>query len=301
VRLQNLGVELLVVVADYQTITDRDSPASLPGDVEELLADYLAVGIDPDRAVIFAHSQVTALNQLLVAFLSLVSVPELARNPTVRQEQMSSGLTTTSGLMFTYPVHQAADILFGKATVVPVGQDQLPHLELTRSIARRFNRRYSPDEPFFPQPQALLSDAPSLLGTDGQKMSKSRCNAIALGEGADETARLIRCTRTDAERLITYEPARRPEVSNLVLLAGLCQGRSPQDIAAEVGDQGSAALKRLVTDAINDRFAPVRAARAELIRDRGYLRQVLRSGTDAATELAEATLTGVRALMHTTY
>jgi tryptophanyl-tRNA synthetase len=103
VRLQNLGVELLVVVADYQTITDRDSPASLPGDVEELLADYLAVGIDPGRAVIFAHSQVTALNQLLVAFLSLVSVPELARNPTVRQEQMSSGLATTSGLMFTYP------------------------------------------------------------------------------------------------------------------------------------------------------------------------------------------------------
>jgi tryptophanyl-tRNA synthetase len=86
-----------------------------------------------------------------------------------------------------------------------------------------------------------------------------------------------------------------------VLLAGLCQGRSPQDVAAEVGDQGSAALKRLVTDAINDRFAPVRAARAELIRERGYLRQVLRSGTDAATELAEATLTGVRALMHTTY
>lgn len=168
VRLQNLGVELLVLVADYQTITDRDSPASLPRDVEELLADYLAVGIDPDRSVIFAHSQVAAVNQLMLPFLSLVSVPELARNPTVKEERAASGLPSASALMFTYPVHQAADILFCKANVVPVGKDQLPHVELTRVIARRFNQRYSPGEPFFPEPDALLSDAPIILGTDGQ-------------------------------------------------------------------------------------------------------------------------------------
>ena len=98
--------------------------------------------------------------------------------------------------MFTYPVHQAADILFCQANLVPVGKDQLPHLELTRTIARRFNERYSPDSPYFPEPEALLSRAPLLLGLDGRKMSKSRGNAIPLAASADETARLIRAAKT---------------------------------------------------------------------------------------------------------
>jgi tryptophanyl-tRNA synthetase len=191
VRLQDLGVELIVLVADLQTIIDRDSPASLPEDVLGLVADHLAVGIDPARATIFAHSQVEALNQLLLPFLSLVSVAELSRNPTVKDEMAAAGLATMSGLMFTYPAHQAADILSCRATVVPVGADQLPHLELARLIARRFNRRYSPEVPLFPEPEALLSDAPALLGTDGRKMSKSRGNAIPIAASADETARLI--------------------------------------------------------------------------------------------------------------
>jgi tryptophanyl-tRNA synthetase len=165
VRLQQLGVQLFVLVADYQTITDRDSPDSLPDDVDALVADYLAVGVDPERSTIFAHSQVEALNQLLLPFLSLVSVVEIGRNPTVEDEMVAAGQQSMSGLMFTYPVHQAADIVFCKATAVPVGEDQLPHLELTRLIARRFNRRYSPDHPYFPEPDALLSEAPVLLGS----------------------------------------------------------------------------------------------------------------------------------------
>lgn len=300
VRLQALGVELLVVVADYQTITDRDSPASLPGDVDALLADYLAVGIDEDRATIFAHSQVEHLNQLLAPFLSLVSVAELSRNPTVKEEMAAAGLASMSALMFTYPVHQAADILFCKATVVPVGKDQLPHLELTRSIARRFNRRYSPRSAAFPEPAALLSDAPALLGTDGQKMSKSRGNAIAISATADQTARLIARAKTDAERLITYDPARRPEVSNLVLLAALCLDRDPHDVADEIGG-GSAALKRLVTEAVNERFRAIRARRAELAADPGHLRDVLHNGNHRARQIAEQTLIEVRRLMHTDY
>jgi tryptophanyl-tRNA synthetase len=301
VRLQDLGVELLVVIADYQTITDRDSPASLPADVEALLADYLAVGIDEDRATIFAHSQVEPLNQLLVPFLSLVSVAELSRNPTVKDEMAAAGLASMSGLMFTYPVHQAADILFCRATVVPVGSDQLPHLELTRSIARRFNRRYSPQRPAFPEPAALLSEAPALLGTDGQKMSKSRGNAIPISATADQTARLIAGAKTDAERQITYDPLHRPEVSNLVLLAALCLERDPRDVADEVGGAGSAALKRVVTEAVNERFRSIRARRAELAADPGHLRAVLHDGNRRAREIAEQTLADVRRLMHTDY
>ncbi len=301
VRLQDLGVDTMVLVADYQTITDRDSPASLPGDVEELVADYLAVGIDPARATIFAHSQVPELNQLTVPFLSLVSVPELARNPTVKEEQAAAGLPSASGLMFTYPVHQAADILFCHGNVVPVGKDQLPHLELTRAIARRFNQRYSPAEPYFPEPGALLSEAPVLLGTDGEKMSKSRGNAIAIGASEDETARLIRAARTDSERQITYDPATRPAVSNLVLLAALCLQRDPHALADEVGADGAVGLKRVVTEAVNERLRPIRARRAALVQDRAYLRKVLRDGTATARALAVRTLTDVQRLMHTAY
>jgi tryptophanyl-tRNA synthetase len=302
VRLQNLGVDVLVLVADYQTIIDRDSPESLPRDVEELVADYLAVGIDPEQATIFAHSQVPALNQLMLPLLSLVSVAELSRNPTVKDEVAAAGLHGMSGLMFSYPVHQAADILCCRATVVPVGSDQLPHVELTRSLARRFNRRYcQPDEPLFPVPDALLGEAPALLGADGQKMSKSRRNAIAIGATADETARLISGMRTDSQRLITYDPATRPGVSNLVLLAALCLDRSPEQIVDAVGDAGSAALKRLVTDAVNERFAPIRSRRAELVEDRAYLRDVLRAGSARVRELADETLTLVHERMHANY
>ncbi|MEY9877305.1 tryptophanyl-tRNA synthetase [Streptacidiphilus sp. MAP12-33] len=302
VRLQNEGAELYVVIADYQVLTDRDIAANLPGYVEELLLDYLAVGIDPERAVVFTHSAVPALNQLLLPFLSLVSVAELQRNPTVKDEIRHSSQAAVSGLMFTYPVHQAADILFCKANTVPVGRDQLPHLEITRTVARRFNERYArPGEPVFPEPEALLSAAPLLLGTDGGKMSKSRGNAIALAADADETARLIRGAKTDAERHISYEPERRPEVSSLVLLAALCTERDPAELAEEIGGGGAAALKQVVTAAVNERFSPVRARRAELARDRGFLREVLRRGNKEANVVADATLEQVRTVMDCVY
>ncbi len=301
VRLQDLGVEVMVLIADYQTITDRESPASLPADVLGLVADYLAVGIDPERATIFAHSHVEQLNQLMLPFLSLVSVAEVARNPTVKDEFASVGGAAMSALMFTYPVHQAADILFCRANLVPVGSDQLPHIELTRTIARRFNDRYSPGRPYFPEPDGLLSQAPLILGMDGAKMSKSRANAIALAASEDETAQLIRRAKTDSERQITYEPDQRPEVSNLVLLAALCLERSPDDVASEVGGAGSARLKRLLTDALNERLRPLRQRRRELAADPAYLRSVLTTGTNRARDIAEATLCDVRDLMHNAY
>jgi tryptophanyl-tRNA synthetase len=298
VRLQNLGVEMFVIVADYQVLTDRAVADNLAGYVEELVLDYLAIGVDPARSTIFAHSAVPALNQLLLPFLSLVSTAELSRNPTVKDEIAHSGQSSVSGLMFTYPAHQAADILFCKANLVPVGQDQLPHLELTRTIARRFNDRYGT---VFPQPAALLSSAPLLLGTDGTKMSKSRGNAIALAAGADETARLIKGAKTDSERHITYDPVTRPEVSSLLLLAALCQNQTPQQVAAEIGAAGAAALKRTVTEAVNEYLAPIRARRHEYARDRGHLRQVLRDGNGRAAAVAEATLAEVRVAMNNLY
>ncbi|MFE2407971.1 tryptophan--tRNA ligase [Kitasatospora sp. NPDC059408] len=299
VRLQDQGVEMFIVVGDYQVITDRDIADRLAEHTENLVLDNLAAGLDPDRATIFAHSRVPALNQLLLPFLSLVSVAELSRNPTVKDEIAHSSQAAVSGLMFTYPVHQAADILFCKAGLVPVGQDQLPHLEVARTIARRFHERYphADGTAVFPRPEAVLSDAPLLLGTDGGKMSKSRGNAVFLGASEDETARLIRGAKTDTDRHIAYDPANRPEVANLVLLAALCQGRAPEDVAAELGDGGAAALKGTVTESVNEFFRPIRARRAALAADRGHLRQVLRDGAERANAIADATLAEVREVM----
>jgi tryptophanyl-tRNA synthetase len=301
VRLQDAGAQVLLLVADYQVITDRDTVDGIPQAVLELLSDYLAAGIDPARTIVFAHSAVPALNQLLLPFLGLVSVAELHRNPTVKAEAAAAGDRAMSGLLLTYPVHQAADILFCGANLVPVGRDQLPHLELTRTIARRFNQRYAADAPLFPEPEALLSAAPLLLGLDGQKMSKSRGNAIALRDDEDRTATLVRQARTDGERTITYEPDRRPEVANLLRLAALCTDRTAQQIADEIRGSGASALKSVVTEAINERLRHLRRRRAELAAEPGHLLDVLAAGNAVANDLAEDTLRQVRRLMRMDY
>ncbi|MFC4116007.1 tryptophan--tRNA ligase [Nonomuraea zeae] len=283
---------MYVLIADYQVITDRDLPGEIQRNITGLLLDYLAIGLDPAKVTIFQHSAVPELNQLLLPFLSLVSVAELQRNPTVKDEIAHSSQQAVSGLMFTYPVHQAADILFCKGTLVPVGKDQLPHVEVTRLVARRFNERYGE---VFPLPEAMMGAQPSLKGLDGGKMSKSRGNAIALSATEDETAALIRKARTDSERLITFEEERRPEVANLLTLAGLCLGRPPQELAAEIGDGGAVALKKLVTEAVNEFLRPIRERRAE--HTESDVRQLLAEGNRRARERAIVTLDEVRAAM----
>ena len=182
VRLQNLGVHTNVIIADYQVITDRDTTEHIADNVYNMVVDYLACGIDPKKTMIFTHSAVPALNQLMLPFLSLVTEAELLRNPTVKAEQEASGHALT-GLLLTYPVHQACDILFCKGNIVPVGRDQLPHIELTGKIARRFNERY---EKVFPEVSGLLTSTPLIPGLDGRKMSKSYGNAISLSMTAEE-------------------------------------------------------------------------------------------------------------------
>ncbi|WP_421743278.1 tryptophan--tRNA ligase [Cellulomonas sp.] len=297
VRLQQSGVETFLVLADYQVITDRESPGDIASSVREIVLDYLAAGIDPDAATIFTHSAVPALHQLMLPFLSLVSAAELERNPTVKQELADSG-RSLSGLLLTYPVHQAADILFCHADVVPVGKDQLPHLELTRTIARRFTARYGP---CFAEPEALLSEAPTVLGTDGRKMSKSNGNGIELRATADQTVRAIRSAKTDTDRHITYDPASRPEVANLLLLASLCTGVPPEAIADEVGSRGAGHLKALVADALVDHLAPLRARRALFAAEPGLVAEILTAGNAHANELADATIRTVRELMGMVY
>lgn len=297
VRLQRLGVPLVLVIADYQVITDRDDAGPLRERVRALVADYLAAGVDPERTVIFPHSAVPALNQLLLPFLSLVTDAELRRNPTVKAEA-SVGQRPMSGLLLTYPVHQAADILCCGATVVPVGRDQLPHLEMARIIARRFNARYGET---FRAPEALLSSVPLLLGSDGEKMAKSRGNAIALSADEDDTARLIQRTKTDSVRQISFDPAGRPEVSALLSVVAELTGRQPGEVAAGIGSGGSGALKALATTVINESLRPLRLRRRALLADPDYLDGVVIDGIAAASEMAANTLDEVRSAMGMDY
>ncbi|WP_430811733.1 MULTISPECIES: tryptophan--tRNA ligase [unclassified Carboxylicivirga] len=299
VRLQNLGVETYIVIADYQVLTDRDVFKDISKYVLELTIDYLACGLDPHqfKTHIFPHSHIPELNQLLVPFLSLVSNAELSKNPTIKEEIQASGQNVINAGMYTYPVHQAADILFCKGDVVPVGKDQLPHIELTRNIAKRFNKKFKAR--VFREPTGLLSETPMILGLDGgQKMSKSRNNTIMLRATEDETMKAVKSAKTDSERLITYDPINRPEVANLLRIAGLASGQSPETLAAAIGDQGAGKLKQVVTEAINEHFKDIRQRRTQLENDHDFVRSILREGIDVARNMAQNTLEEVRAAMN---
>lgn len=300
VRLQTLGIPVMIVIADYQVLTDHDAYSEISENTKQLTIDYLAAGIKPDNDVfIYPHSYVPECNQLMLPFLTLVSNAELMRNPTVKEEINAAGLNSVNAGMYTYPVHQACDILYCKANVVPVGKDQLPHLEMTRTIARRFNERYAKKTPVFPEPYALLSKTPDIKGLDGsQKMSKSRGNAIMLCASEDETAALIKKAKTDSERRITYDPVSRPEVANLLTLISLCTGDTPEKIADVIGEGGGGALKNMLTETLNEKLKPIRRERARLEKNPAYIREVLLNGVKKARELGSATLSEVRNTMN---
>lgn len=297
VRLQEMGVHTNVIIADYQVITDRDTTKAIQDNVFNMVVDYLACGIDPEKTMIFTHSAVPEENQLMLPFLSLVSEAELERNPTVKAEQEASGHELT-GLLLTYPVHQACDILFCKGNIVPVGRDQLPHIEVTNKIARRFNKRYGK---VFPEVTGLLTSTPLLPGLDGRKMSKSYGNAISISMTAEETAKLIKKAKTDSERNITFDPESRPEVSALLTTAGICSGRDPRELADEIGMGGGGQLKKVVTEAVNGRFAEIRERREKIVQDPDYIHDIIADGNRRANAIAHETLCEVREAMGMVY
>ena len=297
VALQDMGIKTNIIIADYQVITDRDTTENIQDNVYNMVIDYMACGIDPNKTMIFTHSAVPEENPLMLPFLSLVSESELERNPTVKAEQEASGHQLT-GLLLTYPVHQACDILFCKGNVVPVGKDQLPHIEITRTIARRFNERFAP---VFPEPEGILSDVIEVPGLDGRKMSKSYHNGISLSMTAEETAKIIKKSPTDSDRNITFDREGRPGVSALLTTGALCSGRTEQDIAAEIGNGGGGALKAFVTEAVNSYLAPIRARREELAADMDYVKDVLHEGNRQARAIAAETPDEVREAMGMVY
>lgn len=327
VKFQNIGTETSIIIADYQVITDRDELKDLQSNVRDIIIDNLAAGLDPEKTMMFCHSQIPPLNQLMLPFLSLVSNAELLRNPTVKSEMESSG-RELSGLLLTYPVHQAADILFCKGNIVPVGKDQLPHIELCRTIAKRFNSRYCSvdysrldkngqplgiENAVFPEPEALLSEVPHVPGLDGRKMSKSFDNAIMLSMTEDETASVIKKSETDSERTIFYDFENRPGVSSLLTITALCRGLridSASDFAGQkqVADEinsdpkyGSGLLKAKAIESVNEYLKTHRQKRRELAANLDYIDSILKNGNLKALEIASQTLGEVQSAMGTCY
>ena len=293
VNLQKKGVELFILVADQQVLTDHNDFDKIYSRTRELVIDNMSVGINFDNGknFIFPHSYIPELNSLLVPFLTLVSVAELERNPTTKEEIQSANIKNISAGMLVYPVHQACDILSVKANVVPVGKDQLPHIELTRTIAKRFNTKFCNGEKFFEEPVALLSKTPHILGLDGkQKMSKSRGNSIMLKSTREEIIAVVKKAVTDSDKHITYDPVNRPEVANLLTLLSLMDGRSQEDIAAEIGNGGAKMLKDMLIETTDKFLEPIRKKRAELESNPRYIEDIIKNGIDRIRSEAAKTL-----------
>ena len=300
VALQGRCAQTLLI-ADLQALTDASSRSSVGAPpvsthVEEVALDYLAAGIDPALTTIAVQSRLPALAELTVLYLNLVTVARLERNPTVKAEVELRGFARDIPAGFLcYPVSQAADITGFRATIVPVGDDQLPMIEQTNEIVRRVNRLAGAS--VLPECRALLSPTPRLPGVDGRKASKSLGNAIPLGATTDDIRRLVHAMYTDPAHLRASDPGR---VEGNVVFAYL-EAFDP-DVAAVAelkgryrrGGLGDAPLKRRLEQVLEQVIAPMRARRAAFANDRAYVREVLREGTSRADGVTRSVLRAVR-------
>jgi tryptophanyl-tRNA synthetase len=305
VKMQN-EFETYIMVADVQALTDNfNQPERVRENVFEVAMDNISAGLDPKKSTIFIQSQIPQIAELTVFYSNLVTVNTLRRNPTVKAEIAEKrelfgqdGESVTYGFL-GYPVSQAADITVVRAHMVPVGEDQLPMIEQTREIIERFHRMYQCD--IFPLPQAKLSDSPRILGLDGSKMSKSLNNAVYLKDSAEETVEKIKSAKTDSGTTLEYDPKKRPEISNLVLIYSLIHNANPKDVASELKHNTYSEFKIKLAGDLNKYLMPLRAKRHELEAKPHYVKEILDMGRVKVLEKAEETMKLVREAMRINY
>ena len=303
VRLQH-EYETYVLIADVQALTDNfEHPEKVAANVRELALDYLAIGIDPSVSTIVVQSLVPEIAELTVFYSNLVTVSRLERNPTTKDELKQKGMEdqVTYGFL-GYPVSQAADITFVQAHLVPVGDDQLPHIELTRDIVARFNRIYGPT---IVEPEALISNFPRLPGTDGgAKMSKSLGNTIMLSDDAETVRRKVMSMYTDPTRLRATDPGH--VEGNPVFVfhdafnADTARVAEMKELYTR-GGIGDVQVKKELVTALNAFLDPLRARRAAAARDPRAVDEMLIAGTRKARALGQETLRAVRDAMGINY
>ncbi len=295
VRLQH-EYQMYACIVDWHALTaDYDKTADLDDKIVQMAIDYLAAGLDPKLCAIFIQSQVKEHAELHLLFSMITPTSWLERVPSFKEKADKLGLDSYGFL--GYPLLQAADILLYRADYVPVGKDQLPHIELTREVGRRFNFLYGD---VFPDPDALLTKVPVVPGTDGQKMSKSYGNEITIAESPEETAAKIKKMFTDPQKLRKGDPGR-PEICPVFALHQLYTAREDIDRidrTCRTGELGCVACKKELADHVNKALEPIRARRRELEGNLSFVNDVLADGARRARERAQETMAIVREKMH---
>jgi tryptophanyl-tRNA synthetase len=284
------------MVADWHALTTDLHTDDLHQNTIDMVIDWIAAGIDPEISPIFAQSQIKEHAELFLLFSMLVTTPRLERNPTLKEQVKDLHLEGRISLgHLGYPVLQAADILIYKADLVPVGEDQVPHIELTRELARRFNSLYGE---IFPEPQAKLTRFARLPGTDGNRMSKSLGNTILLSDAPDEIRTKVMSAITDPQKIYRKDPGH-PEVCTVFVYD---QRFNPEEIAQIERDCRNASLgcvdcKRNLAEKLIDFLTPFREKRAELEKNISLVEDILQEGAEMAREVASSTMVQVREAM----
>lgn len=300
VRLQG-EYDTFIIIADVQTLsTNFDDPSHLPADVRQVTLDNLSVGLDPEKVSIFVQSMVPQIAELTVFFSMFVTVNRLRHNPTIKTEagQHGFGENMTYGFL-GYPVSQAADILFCRADLVPVGEDQMPVVEVSRFVARRFNELYGK---VFPEPEGLTSETARLVGLDGQaKMSKSLGNCIYLSDPPEEVRKKVMSAITDPARIRKDDPGH-PEICTIFAYQKAFNNSEVGDIeeSCRAGTIGCVACKKRMIAVLEELLEPVRERRV-LFEAPGRIEEILTVGTEKARTEGERTMERVRESMHISY
>lgn len=318
VELQNSGEykKTFIMIADAQALTDNiENPEKVRQNIIEVALDYLSVGLDPAKSTLFIQSQIAELCELTFYYMDLVTVSRLQRNPTVKAEiQMRNFEASIPVGFFTYPISQASDITAFKATTVPVGEDQLPMIEQTREIVRKFNSVYSE---VLVEPDVLLPDNQACLrlpGIDGKaKMSKSLGNCIYLSDPADEVKKKIMSMYTDPQHLLVSDPGHLEGNTVFTYLDAFCRDEHFERYLPEYanldelkahytrGGLGDVKVKRFLNNVVQEELEPIRKRRKEFEKDIPEVYNILKKGSDAAREVAAQTLSEVKRAMRINY
>ncbi|MDD5221407.1 MAG: tryptophan--tRNA ligase [Candidatus Paceibacterota bacterium] len=287
-------------LADYQVLGDQMGKLGMiKENIKEIVLDYLSVGIDPKKSTIFIQSQIPEIAELNLLFSMMVTLARVKRNPTVKDEMQSSGIKKASVGFVSYPISQAADILSVMANYVPVGKDQLPHIELTREIASNFNRQFGN---VFPIPEAILSKTPMLVGLDGQKMSKSRNNAIFLSDSAKTVEEKVMKAITDPKKIRLGDKGH-PKVCNIYKYYEAFFPEKAKEIKGmcESGKIGCVECKKQMARLLNEFLDPFRSKRDEFAKQDGLIESILEEGRKKTQEKTSKTLSLVKKAMGMDY
>jgi tryptophanyl-tRNA synthetase len=287
--------DCIYCVVDIHALTTLENTSRLQLDIREMILDWLAAGLDPEKSILFVQSHVPEVMELHTLLSMVTPLGWLLRVPTFKEKARMQPHNVNYGLV-GYPVLMTADIVLYKAEVVPVGEDQLPHLELAREIVRRFNNIFGPT---FPEPRPKLTSFPLVMGLDGaQKMSKSYGNYIELAASPEETLKLVMTAVTDPARQYRSDPGH-PEVCNVFSLHRFFNSARVDEIAAECRTAGIGCVdcKKLLAQGINSMLAPFRERRATLASDARYLTEVIATGARRAQSIARETLAEVKEKM----